>query len=156
MRIAPRVAAPLLLALVLPLANCASIVHGGEQEVSITSTPTNAAVVVDGMEAGRTPVVLDLERGDKHVVELRLEGYEPYQIQLDKEVDGWVWGNIVFGGLIGLAIDAGTGAMYKLTPDEIDADLVSSATAEAGQLRLAVVMTPQPGWERVGQLTPAP
>lgn len=30
-------------------------------------------------------------------------------------MDGWYWGNILFGGLIGmLAVDPATGAMYKL------------------------------------------
>jgi hypothetical protein len=45
-------------------------------------------------------------------------------------VDGWYFGNLLFGGLIGLLIvDPATGAMYKLEPNEINCNLVSSAVA---------------------------
>src|SRR5712691_843656 len=35
---------------------------------------------------------------------------------IKEEVAGMVWGNILLGGLIGLAVDAGTGKMWKYSP----------------------------------------
>lgn len=35
---------------------------------------------------------------------------------IKEEVAGLVWGDILFGGLIGLAVDAGTGKMSKYPP----------------------------------------
>jgi hypothetical protein len=32
---------------------------------------------------------------------------------------GWVWGNIAFGGLIGLGVDFISGGAYQLYPDNL-------------------------------------
>src|SRR5256885_14019069 len=98
---------------------CASIIHGTHQDVGISSNPTAAHVTVDGQQTGTTPVVAHLTRKDNHIVRLELPGYKPYEATLTRGVSGWVWGNIVFGGLIGLAVDAISGGMYKLTPEQL-------------------------------------
>ncbi|MDO4221137.1 MAG: hypothetical protein Q4C88_03335 [Akkermansia sp.] len=41
-------------------------------------------------------------------------------------VSGWVWGNVFFGGLIGLAIDAGTGNLHNIEPEHIQANLTKA------------------------------
>jgi hypothetical protein len=82
------------------LVGCATIMHGSSQELSIASSPTGARVLVDGQEHGRTPLVADLKRKDKHVIRIELDGYMPYEVALARGTSGWVWGNIVFGGLI--------------------------------------------------------
>lgn len=38
-------------------------------------------------------------------------------------MDGWLFGNLLFGGLICVIVDAATGAMYKLTPNQMAAQL---------------------------------
>jgi hypothetical protein len=48
---------------------------------------------------------------------------------LDSSVSGWYFGNLAFGGVIGmLIVDPLTGAMYNLTPDKIDQPLTGSQT----------------------------
>jgi hypothetical protein len=64
------------------------------------------------------------------LVKIELPGYMPYETNLIRKVDGWIAGNIVFGGLIGLAVDAITGGMYKLTPEQIQSELMNQ-TADA-------------------------
>lgn len=45
-------------------------------------------------------------------------------------MDGWYFGNILFGGLIGfLIVDPATGAMYTLKPDTLNVHLVSNVVA---------------------------
>lgn len=63
----------LLLAGTIPA--CATIMHGSSQELSIASTPTGARVLVNGMEAGKTPFVANLKRKDKHVIRIEMDGY---------------------------------------------------------------------------------
>ena len=46
------------------------------------------------------------------------------QLKIDGAINGWYFGNIIFGGLIGmLAVDPATGAMYTLSPKEVLATL---------------------------------
>ena len=140
----------------LLVAACATIMQGTSQEVSVSSTPTGARVLVDGAEMGKTPLVASLKRKDKHVVRVELEGYQPFEMALGRATSGWVWGNIVFGGIPGLAIDAITGGMYKLKPEEIQATLAQnaalSADPETDRLVVTVVLRPDPAWERIGTL----
>lgn len=142
-------------ALALLLTGCASIVNGSTQPVSFISTPAAARVIVDGNPIGSTPVVHALSRKKLHAVRFELDGYQPYEMALSRSVSGWVWGNIVFGGLIGLAVDAGTGGMYKLSPEQVSANL-SQRTAKAETigdgLFITLVMQPDPSWEKIGQL----
>ncbi|HEX5209666.1 MAG TPA: PEGA domain-containing protein [Steroidobacteraceae bacterium] len=141
----------------LTLASCASIIHGTHQDVGITSVPTGAAVTVDNVSSGTTPVVAKLSRKDNHVVRVTLAGYQPYDMTLTRGVSGWVWGNIVFGGLVGLAVDAIDGGMYKLTPEQLSAAM-SAGQASLGKSRdgiyLVAVLKPRAGWVKVAQLTP--
>lgn len=80
----------------------------------------------------------------------------PYETQFTRKVDAWIAGNIVFGGLIGLAVDAISGGMYKLTPNQLQAELRANAVAitksEDG-IYFAVVLEPKAEWEKIGQLT---
>lgn len=136
---------------------CATIMHGSGQEVSVASTPTGARVIVDGSEKGFTPYVADLKRKDKHVIRIELDGYQPYEVPIVRSTSGWVWGNIVFGGLIGLAVDAMTGSIYKLKPEQVEATLSQTggiALEERGDaIVITAVLRADPEWQRIGSLT---
>ena len=147
----------LVLALAMMAAGCASIMHGTKQSVGISSVPTDAQVTVDGVELGRTPVIGELSRKEQHFVTIELDGYMPYETTLTKNVSGWVWGNIIFGGVIGLAVDAITGGLYNLTPEQIEAELreqLSEGVEFDDGLFVVAVLTPDPSWERIGTLQP--
>lgn len=141
--------------LVLALTGCASIIHGTTQQVAISSSPTGAQVSVNNQDLGTTPIVADLKRKETHIVRVTLAGYEPYEVGLTRSVSGWVWGNIVFGGIIGLAVDAITGGLYKLSPEQLEAELArsgSSVVLEDDAIVVTAVMRPVPGAERIGTL----
>jgi hypothetical protein len=135
---------------------CATIMHGTNQGMGISSTPTAARVTVDNVPRGVTPLVLELPRKDNHIVKIELDGYQPFEATLTKKVSGWVWGNIVFGGIIGLAVDALTGGLYNLTPEQIAGQLAqrtsSSGTPVKGGLYVVLVERAEPAWQRVGAL----
>lgn len=86
-----------------------------------------------------------------------MAGYQPYEIKIKRELDGWFFGNLIFGGLIGIIIDASNGAMYKLSPDQIIASMgkVSAMNVKDGDNRLyiGVTLQPDPAWERIGTMS---
>lgn len=136
---------------------CASIMHGGSQDLSIASQPSGASVSVDNQMLGKTPVVAKLKRKDKHLITVALDGYQPFQLATTRSTSGWVWGNIVFGGLIGLAVDLSSGGAYQINPKQVSADLAktaASATFEDGTLYVVLVRTPDPSWQKIAQLEP--
>lgn len=112
------------------LQGCASIVSDSKPEVGVYSTPTAAKyeivnskgmVVASGVTPGR--VLLESGRGyfkgEDYKVTFRKEGYQESTVPLKTTVNGWYWGNILIGGLIGmLIVDPLTGAMYTL-PDDV-------------------------------------
>jgi hypothetical protein len=114
----------ILLSCLSVLPGCATIVHGGGQQgVGISSTPPGAKVTVDGVASGVTPTTVTLPRNRPHNVEVQLDGYSAWSGTLQSSVSGWIWGNIAFGGLIGLAVDFGTGGGYQLSPESLSAPL---------------------------------
>ena len=141
----------------LVLWGCATIMHGTSQKVGISSSPSGAKVWVDNKEMGVTPLFADLKRGDDHIVKVELAGYQKAEMTITKSVSGWVWGNIVFGGLIGLAVDAISGGLYNLSPEQLNAELKkegSSAIIKDGELYVVTVLRPDPNWQKIGNLTP--
>ena len=92
----------------------------------MNSVPSGAKVFHNGVPAGTTPALLDLKRKRHHVIRLEKDGYDSAEKALSKSTSGWVAGNIVFGGLVGLAVDAIDGAIYNITPDAVDFSLVPS------------------------------
>ena len=151
--------------LTLLMTNCAAIVHGNKQVVDFSSQPTGAKVSIDGKEYGTTPTSVELKRmghfkGEpsgktEYQVKIDLEGYYPYEIKVKRTVDGWFFGNLIIGGLVGIIIDAASGSMYKLTPDQIVATMSrESATIQQvdDKIFIAVSLGINPEWEKVGQL----
>ena len=103
---------------------CAAIIHGTKQKIPVNSSPSGAKVIVMGAHKASTPAVIELSRSESNIV-LRFEkdGYEPVDVAITRSVDGWIVGNIIFGGIIGLVVDFASGAAYKLTPNEVSVNL---------------------------------
>jgi len=136
------------------LSSCATIVSGSRQTVKIFSTPSAATVYINEVEIGKTPIEKKLKRNQEYQVLLKLEGYQPYETLLSKKFNAWYLGNILLGGVIGLIIDPITGAMYKLTPEELHANLANSTAFKTvgKDIYLAISLEIDPDWEKVAQL----
>jgi hypothetical protein len=91
------------------LMGCATIFSPGPDPVNFGSHPQGAEVIVNGQIMGYTPVTLELRPEKTYTVTFRMEGYEPSTVTLTTHVQpGWVVLDI-FAGVVGVAIDAGTG-----------------------------------------------
>ena len=116
-----------LLALAVTMTGCASIVSESSYPVRVTSNvPAQFEVRNEDGESvhnGTTPAQINLEAssgymdGETYTVEYNAPGYQKAFSTVDSSIDGWYWGNIGFGGLIGwFLVDPATGAMFNLPP----------------------------------------
>ncbi|MEQ9207816.1 MAG: PEGA domain-containing protein [Phycisphaerales bacterium] len=88
------------------MGGCATIRNEKFKEVEFTSDPSGATVVVEEEVVGTTPVVVEVARkGRDKLVEIALEGYKSVRLNLDRSVEG----KTIFGGLIGMSVDAISG-----------------------------------------------
>lgn len=140
----------------LSLSSCATIVSGSKQTINFKSTPSNATVYINEIEIGKTPIEKKLERKKKEYdVMIKLDGYKTFETKLTRKFNAWYIGNVIFAGIVGLIVDPITGAMYKLTPKQIEAEL-SEGTAfnsKGNDVYIAVKLDIDPSWEKIGQLS---
>ena len=95
----------------LLLTNCASIVSGSQQELTIDSYPQDTDVYINGSPKGITPLTIKVGRDvTKQRIEIQKEGYQSSPVNLSTKVNPWFWGNIIIGGLLGSSTDSSTGA----------------------------------------------
>lgn len=139
-----------LMPALLLASGCASIVDGGPNNLRVGSTPPGAKVTVINKEGvsvtqGTTPITVSLKRGAgfftpaTYRLVFEQPGYETTETTVKARLNGWYFGNIIFGGLLGiLIIDPATGAMWTL-PENSETALTTKATAAAGEQRLTIV-----------------
>ncbi|CAE6715328.1 PEGA domain-containing protein [Nitrospira defluvii] len=99
---------------------CATIVHlGSNEELSVSSEPPGATVVIDGTERGVTPLATKVERKKDHAVVLTKEGFEENQSRVESHISWWIAGNVILGGLVGILVDVMSGGGYTIEPDKV-------------------------------------
>ena len=133
----------------LALGGCASILSESSYPVRVASTPPSLSYSVTNragqvVAQGTTPNTVELKAGagyfkrEQYTIAVSRGGNVIGTANLTPTTDGWYFGNILFGGLIGLIIvDPLTGAMWAL-PEEV----VVSASGHS-----AALPRPQQGLE---------
>jgi hypothetical protein len=113
-------------ALGVMLGGCASVTRGTTENISISSTPSGVEAVVSGLEVPTTcttPCSVVAKRSADISITFQKPGYESQTVQLTKEVPatgaaGFA-GNIVAGGIVGMGVDAVTGAALDHKPNPV-------------------------------------
>ena len=113
-------------AIALPCVGCASVTRGTTENISISSTPAGAIAEVSGLDIPTscvTPCVVQAKRSADITVTVNKEGYEPQIIPLTKEIPatgaaGFA-GNVLLGGVVGMGVDAVTGAALDHKPNPV-------------------------------------
>ena len=98
---------------------CATITKGSQQTVTIATDPAGA--VCDLTRDAKplavvnpTPGSMPVEKASGSIAILcRKAGYKDVAGTLASEFQAWTFGNIILGGLIGIAVDAASGAMHE-------------------------------------------
>jgi hypothetical protein len=129
-------------AIVMPCLGCASVTRGTTENISISTTPAGATADISGLEiptACVTPCVVQAKRSADITVTINKEGYEPQIIPLTKEIPGsgaaGFAGNVLLGGLIGMGVDAATGAALDHKPNPVIVTLKPLAPAPPRAVR---------------------
>jgi hypothetical protein len=115
-----------LIVFLLIQTGCASIVSGRSQDVNIRTNPPGAEIYINDVSRGATPLMANLKRKQRHSVRFVKEGYVEETRTTGKGFNWWFAGNILFGGIIGIIIDFATGAVYKVSPEDLNVTLVES------------------------------
>jgi hypothetical protein len=117
-----------LLASGMCLASCATITRGSHERVRVLSTPPGADVRLSTGETGVTPVSFIKNRRDSFQVTVSKPGYLTTTVNVESRASGAgvaaTAGNLVAGGVVGAAVDAGTGAWNSLYPNPVSVPLV--------------------------------
>ncbi len=102
------------------LAGCATVVHGTVERVQVDSTPGGADVAIDDSEQEvTTPAWVWLARRRAHKLVFHKPGFQDATKHLTSTPSGWVLGNVIAGGVVGVAIDESDGAARKLSSDKV-------------------------------------
>lgn len=120
----------------LALGGCATITKGSSQSVTVLTDPTGAECRFD--RAGQslaivnpTPGTVQIDKSkDAITIRCKKDGYMETAGTLDSEFQGMTFGNILFGGIIGVAVDAGSGAMNQY-PSSLTLNLVPESFPSA-------------------------
>lgn len=140
------------LALCAMVGGCASVTRGTTETISISSTPAGAEAVISGLEAPMTcttPCAVVAKRNADLSVTVQKEGYQPEVVQLTKDIPaagaaGFA-GNVLLGGLIGMGVDAATGAATDHKPNPVIVTLQPKGAPPPPPRRRKPVATPQTG-----------
>lgn len=106
------------------ISGCATITRGSNDVLEIQTTPSRAAVQLsNGLSCPETPCALKMPRRSNVVVTISKPGYHTSTVNVTNRISGaggaGMAGNVIFGGIIGAGVDAGTGAMHDLTPNPV-------------------------------------
>lgn len=115
---------------VVILSGCATIVSGRSQNIVVETDPSGANVTIDD-HLKVSPATFTLKKTQLYSVRIEKEGFQSQQLEIKRGMGGWIFGNILFGGLIGVAVDVGTGSMYKLSPGNIHQVLVQDTSVQS-------------------------
>jgi PEGA domain len=136
-------------ALALPCIGCASVTRGTTENISISSTPAGATAEISGLDnptACMTPCVVIAKRSAEITVTVNKEGYETQVIPMTREIPGsgaaGFAGNVLLGGLVGMGVDAATGAAMDHKPNPVTVTL--QPVAPATRPRAAKPRPPKP------------
>ena len=109
---------------------CATIASGTTQEVTFQSTPDGATVKVNGKPLGKTPLTVQLDKNADQTLTFEKEGYKTFSTAMTTTTDGWFWGNIIIGGLLGSTTDMMSGAINEYAPSQYIVTLQSESVTQ--------------------------
>lgn len=125
----------LVLAAAVALSGCASIVEGTSQSIAISTPPTAGAQCTLSSSQGSWLVVspgnvtVPKSKSDIQVRCVK-PGWQPAAGTIPSGFEGMTAGNILVGGVIGLGVDAATGAIHEY-PHAFQVPMTQLPTAAA-------------------------
>jgi hypothetical protein len=155
----------ILLASVVALASCATVTRGTKTAFVVETVPSGAHVRLStGQECSATPCTFaNIPRESEFMVTVSKPGYRTTEHAVTHRTAGagsaGMAGNVLVGGLIGLAIDANSGATQDLVPNPLvihmEAEAAVATPAVATEAAPAAEATPAVATEADAAAAPA-
>ncbi len=139
----------MLLTFLAVLPGCATIIHGSNQDISISSNPPGATVLTADGGSFTTPAKINVKRNKDHVFCVTKPGFHTEQVAGTSVLSGAVFANIVLGGIIGGIVDASSGAAWRIEPETF---MVTLRPLNPGEQQEAVSFTPLSPEQRLANL----
>jgi hypothetical protein len=138
-----------LIALALSCGGCASVTRGWTDQMQITSNPTEAQARTSLGQTCTTPCTLQVNRKDEFTVVISKPGYHSAEIPVTTRVAGagavGFAGNVLLGGVVGMGVDAVSGATLEHYPNPVAATLPPLKKGETPSvIRIAPPPPPAP------------
>jgi|SRR6185312_2585465 len=100
------------------LSGCASVVKGTHESIAIATPPTAGANCMLTSRQGNWSVVspgaVTVEKSKEDIqVRCTKEGFQDGIATIPSNFEGWTVGNLLIGGIIGVGVDAATGAINE-------------------------------------------
>jgi hypothetical protein len=126
-----------VVACALPLIACATITKGTTQLVAIDTPGAPGATCTiqtkDGPQLVTTPGNVTLRKGSEALpVSCTKECYLPGSGMIASNTEAMTAGNVEFGGILGLGVDAATGAMNKYA-DQVTVAMIPDQSCRRGE-----------------------
>lgn len=122
----------------LLLGGCATITRGTTESLGIQSEPPGAKVELSTGQTCVTPCSLELKRKYQYRLYLQKNGFNDVTVEVEPRVAGTgaagVAGNVLVGGIIGMGVDAASGAAMTLGPNPVHVHLVVRNPVDADRL----------------------
>ncbi len=133
-------------AVALLLGSCASVTRGTTNQVQINSSPPEAQARTSMGHVCITPCTLQFSRKDEFTVLFTKAGFHSVEIPVKTQIAGagaaGFVGNAVIGGVVGMAVDATTGATLEHVPNPVTATMIPLKRGE--QPRVIKIEPPPP------------
>lgn len=149
----------IMMASVFLLSSCASIVSKSTYPLSINSSPSNAKVSITDKKGkeiylGNTPATVKLKAGSgffskaEYQVKFSSQGYDDKIVPITFKLDGWYFGNLLLGGVLGmLIIDPATGAMWKIETEFLNETLSKSTASIDPEMKIMNINEIPDNWK---------
>lgn len=105
------------------LSGCSTVTRGTTAQIQIESEPSGATVSTSLNHQCTTPCTINVSRKDEFTVQFKLDGYKDQSVFVKTilapgGMAGFA-GNVVLGGVVGMGVDAATGATLMHSPDPV-------------------------------------
>jgi hypothetical protein len=141
----------------LQLAACATVMNRGPVIVPIESEPPGATVTYISANVGITPCSVAMGNHCSQVT-LSMPGYQDQVVEVGRGTNGWVLGNLLLGGVVGMAVDSASGASGVICSKPVVVALtpLDEPKADVWTRPVEPTLADDEGWLKPGEVAPKP
>ncbi|MEM8750224.1 MAG: translation initiation factor 2 [Pseudomonadota bacterium] len=129
----------LALGICASITGCATVVRGTTEVVTINYSPADAKVTTSlNHTCQASPCLITVSRKEAFTVRATKPGYDEQVVAVRTKVSGkgaaGIAGNVLLGGVVGIGVDAATGATKDHYPNPVNIQLLPEGSAKKPEI----------------------